>query len=336
MNNHQPFEEATYRSQVLRLREMAVAAIKNYPLRPVRIEFIHHGENATFCLHMASGRKYLLRIHRGGYHSALAINEELAWLRRLSARGHAVPNPIRTKAGRYLATISTPRVSSVRHCCVFEWVEGRFLEKSVKPRHLFELGQLIATLQASAPRSNHRRYWNADGLVGAQPKFGSVAKLIGVDRRHLAIVNEVRPKVFKALKRFEKDHPEKMGFIHADLHFGNIVLTQRGLAAIDFDDSGYGFLAYDLVIPLMSVENLLKKEKRMRELSEFRGALLQGYASRASWTEEDEAMILHLTAARRIAMLGWLHTRSDNPRLKKHLKSAAKVAANYLRTNYLD
>ncbi|CAN5432166.1 hypothetical protein BH10BDE1_BH10BDE1_05170 [soil metagenome] len=45
-------------------------------------------------------------------------------------------------------------------------------------------------------------------------------------------------------------------------------------------------------------------------------------------------MLTHLTAARRIAMLGWLNSRSDNPRLRKHLKSSAKDVATFLKKTY--
>jgi Ser/Thr protein kinase RdoA (MazF antagonist) len=329
------FENATYRSQVLRLRELAKAVVKRYPIRVRKIEFIHHGENATFCIHATGGRKYLLRIHRGGYHTTAAIGEELGWLSKLAKRGALVPKPVRSKNGRFIESLATDRIKRERQCCLFEWVEGGFVGKKVSPRHMFELGELLAKLQASTVgiKSKHRRYWTAEGLVGTAPTFGPATHLAGVDRRHLAVVNRVRPKVLRALKNFERAHPKKMGLIHADLHFGNILKTKSGLAAIDFDDSGHGFFVYDLVIPLMSVQNILGK-KRKREFPAFRKALLEGYAKHTDFGPADEAMILHLTAARRIAMLGWLNSRSDNPRLRAHLKGSAKVAAQFLKKNY--
>jgi Ser/Thr protein kinase RdoA (MazF antagonist) len=75
-------------------------------------------------------------------------------------------------------------------------------------------------------------------------------------------------------------------------------------------------------------------KKRTREFPKFRKALLEGYSKYAEFGPTDEKLLTHLTAARRIAMLGWLNSRSDNPRLRAHLKGSAKAAAAFLRKTY--
>ena len=329
------FESATYRSQVFRLRKLAREVLQHYPISVKSLSFINHGENATFRVDAKNGKRFLLRIHRGDYHSDRAILEEINWLQRLEKRKVRVPRPLLSKRNQWIEHCETPEVGRPRQCVVFEWIDGYFLEKSIRPRHMFELGKLIATLQQSVPlsRSTNRIYWDANGLVGAKPKFGSISKLLGVTSKNQRIINQARGLVFKKLHAFETKFPERMGTIHADLHFGNIVQTKEGLCAIDFDDSGFGFRVYDLVVPLLSAQRSFGP-KRVKEFEVARSALIEGYSSIATFDQHDKDMLKHLTAARKITMLGWLHSRSDNPRLAKHLQGSAQAAVDFLTANY--
>ncbi len=122
----------------------------------------------------------------------------------------------------------------------------------------------------------------------------------------------------------------RQGLIHADLHFGNILLVGENLGTIDFDDCGHGFHAYDLVIPILSVEGILG-EKKCDRIPEYRDALFSGYSSKRKWDKADAAIYPHLTTARKLLMLGWLNSRSDNPRLRKHMPAALERALKYLK-----
>jgi Ser/Thr protein kinase RdoA (MazF antagonist) len=61
-----------------------------------------------------------------------------------------------------------------------------------------------------------------------------------------------RRRLLTRLRRIERKRPERLGVIHADLHFGNLLRTRDGMSAIDFDDCGRGFYAHDLAVPLGS------------------------------------------------------------------------------------
>ena len=175
-----------------------------------------------------------------------------------------------------------------------------------------------------------RRYWTADGLVGTSPKFGSVERLPEVSPPDQKIISRGRRSTYDRLRRFEAAFPDKQGLIHADLHFGNVLLSEGRMAAIDFDDCGLGFLAYDLAVPLMSVEARLSKKPRGEFLS-FRAALIEGYVRESTWDDDDEKILDSLMDARQLAMLGWLNSRSDNPRLRKVFTTAAARAIERFR-----
>ena len=327
------FEQASYLAQVRRLRALGLAALERYDLRFKSVRFINHGENTTFCVTAVTGQKYLLRIHRHGYHSEEAILQELRWLTSLAQdRRLQVPSPLRSKAGRFVERLSSRGVGQARFCCLFRWVEGRFIDKSLRPGHMFELGKTVAVLQKSARHlaSQHRRYWGAEGLLGRRPKFGATDNLQGATPQQLATLAGARQKILARLKRVERAHPEKMGLIHADLHFGNLLLVKDEIGVIDFDDCGYGFYAYDLAVPILAAEWVLG-ETRRAELAAYRSALVAGYSALAPWTPRDDGLLDDLILTRRLVMLGWLNTRSDNPRLKARLKRATAVVVRCVR-----
>lgn len=165
--------------------------------------------------------------------------------------------------------------------------------------------------------------------MGADARFGSIDSLAGVRPELQATISRARKLVLKELRQFERQFPERQGLIHADLHFGNILSAGEELVAIDFDDCGYGFHAYDLAVPMLSLEGMVGREKRKR-LPEFEGALISGYSAKKTWDHHDERIFPYLIAARRLAMLGWLSSRRDLPRLKKLLNRAASDAARSL------
>ena len=91
----------TDRSQIARLRRLAVKAMANYDVAEPRIELVAHGENTTYRVISSDDRQYLLRIHcpnRHGHNldSEAAIRSELAWLVALrSETPLEVPEPVR-------------------------------------------------------------------------------------------------------------------------------------------------------------------------------------------------------------------------------------------------
>jgi Ser/Thr protein kinase RdoA (MazF antagonist) len=330
------FSGASYLTQVRRLRDLANRALTRYPIRVRSCTLISHWENTTFRVTSTGGKTFLLRVHRHGYHTKHAILEELQWLEKLSAQGTVkVPAPVRSNDGHLVELIGSPLVTEDRHCCLFQWIDGRFINKSIGVPHLSQLGRVIGELQASTVEVSvvHRRYWDAEGLVGTHPKFGSIDALEGVSSKSQDIISRARELVLRQLRRFEKSFPEKQGLIHADLHFGNLLMTRDGIAVIDFDDCGFGFHVYDLAVNLGVVDFMARRRKEIN-YSRLKDALIQTYAKRMIWDRNDEAMLPFFMTARKLLMLGWLNSRSENPLLKKRLQSAAARTVTFLKREY--
>jgi Ser/Thr protein kinase RdoA (MazF antagonist) len=330
------FENATYLSQVHRLRDMAGRAMQCYGIRPASCSLITHWENTTFQVTTTAGDRYLLRIHRPGYHTEAAILEELKWLERLSTVSTLrVPVPVRSTNGRLVESVASRRVPQQRYCCLLQWIDGHFIRRSLNVSHLRKLGAVIACLHKSAEGLAviHRKYWAAEGLVGENPKFGSIDRLEGISRSAQDIVTHGRLLVLRQLQQFERTFPLKQSLIHADLHFDNLLVAGRDLAVIDFDDCGFGFQAYDLAVNLVSTGGGLHAEQS-KDYSRLKDALIEGYARERGWTKNDEQILPFLMTARGLAMLGWLNSRSDNPLLRKRIKGAVTRTVKHLRRAY--
>ena len=329
-----PFGQASYLAQVSRLRALAQEALRLYTRRIEACRFLGHGENTTFQVTADGGRRFLLRIHRNDYHSRQGIVEELRWLQELSDdQTLLVPKPIPSKRGELVERVETSLVGEARHCSALEWIDGRFINKSLSRSHMEELGHVIGRLHRAGRSQKivERRYWTAAGLVGPNAKLGSVEDLPGISSSDQRVISEARRVTFRQLKRFEGRFPDKQGLIHADLHFGNLVLSDGRIAMIDFDDCGFGFHAYDLVVPVRHAEAILGK-RRKRELPAFREALIDGYCRECGWDRYDEQIFAHMMTARGLALLAWLNSRSDNPGLRKHFKIVAARVVKQLRS----
>jgi Ser/Thr protein kinase RdoA (MazF antagonist) len=353
-----PFQKATYLTQVRRLRSVAEAVLRRYPIKIQSIEFIHHGENTTFKVTARpapidarstfratpTSETFLFRIHRLGYHSFDGICEELQWLERLakntqvggggvSLDGDVIhaPRPVRSLGGRLIESFSADWLDGERHCDLFRWVEGRFIFKNTTVEHCSRLGELLARLHENTRGvKSTRRYWDADGLIGPNPKMGATSQLTGATKREQDLVTRASRELHRELRSFEKKHPERFGLIHSDLHFGNFVVRPNGeISPIDFDDSGWGFIAYDFCAPLLSLQ-YLNELKPDFDYELHRNALFDGYLSLGHLDGDDFALMDTLMLVRKVSMLGWLNSRSDNPRLKAILPKRIKHTIPYL------
>jgi Ser/Thr protein kinase RdoA (MazF antagonist) len=327
------FAQASYLARVRRLRALAQQALRLYAVRIEGCRFLGHGENATFQVTADGGRRFLLRIHRNDYHSRSAIEEELRWLQALSDDPMLiVPRPIPSKRGRLVERVESSLVGEARHCSALEWIEGRFINKSLNPAHMKSLGEVIGRLHKVGRKRLvvDRPCWNAEGLVGANPRLGSVEDLPRISSSDHRVISDGRRIAYRKLKRFEVRFPQRQGLIHADLHFGNLLLSQGRIAAIDFDDCGFGFHVYDLVVPLRSAEYMLGRRRR-RELPRFKEALIEGYSRQRGWDKEDEDILSYMMIARGLALLGWLNSRSDNPSLRKIYRTVATRVVKQLK-----
>jgi Ser/Thr protein kinase RdoA (MazF antagonist) len=289
------------RAQVVRLRQVALAALSHYPLPEGRLLFISHGENTTF-RHDSGAGSYLVRVHRPQRHgrnvdSTAAVASEIAWLRAIRADTDLeVPEAILARDGA--PTVTATAAGQTRICSVLRWMEGRIYETSARPVHLSRLGRAMGQLHDHAdawtpPPDFVRIRWDHETFFGDVMVYGDTSAagcwaLLPVEVR--SRFEAVATRMADIMPRFGD-----VGLIHADLHLGNALFHRGRVKLIDFDDCGTGPRLYELAVALWELRD-------RPDYPAFRHALLAGYRKHR---EVDVTHLDDFIAVRQVAFDLW-------------------------------
>ena len=281
MNSIQPFYGASREVQIVRLRELAYAALADYTIDPHRLTLLNHQENTTYRVDDSDGASYVLRIQRvtgRPWHLARSpamVEGEMAWLSALRRDSNLlVPEPVPTRTGMLYSVAEAPGVPEPRICVLLRWLDGRFYNEGLAPAHLWRMGKLMAQLQVQGatfqpPPGFSREQLDdvSEPVVGAMLREAATAGPPADGETVAAVVRRVR-----AAQAALGAGPDRYGLIHGDLHQGNVLFTDREAAAIDFDDCGWAYYVYDLAVPLYEL-------KSRPNYPALREALLAGYCT---------------------------------------------------------
>ncbi|MGL6210801.1 MAG: phosphotransferase enzyme family protein [Paracoccaceae bacterium] len=275
-------------------------ALPLYGLPPdTSLSLLNRSENETW-----RAGNLILRLHRPGYHSRAEIASELAWLDALQE----VPGlrTVRPVAGR------DGPVSDIdgRHVVGFAPIDGQELHPGDDLARWFgPLGEITARLHLQArgwplPPGFTRKRWDAETILGPAPHWGHWRQAQGLDAQGAALLQRATDRLADRLHGFGTG-PEVFGLIHADLRLANLMTDAQGLWAIDFDDCGFGWWAYDLAAALSFIET----DPRLPDLV---ARWCEGYSRIAPLPPQDRAMIPALIFLRRVLLTAWLSSRADS------------------------
>ena len=288
-------------------------ALAEFPVTARSVELLHVSENLTWRVTDETGQRYVLRLHRPGYHTLEELISERCWIRALRQAGIRVPQGILTRAGQEYATVRAPAVGEVRHAGLAHWTDGEVLEHLLTtraatlddPRSLdqwfVQLGGLMAELHDQAskwtpPCGFARHSLDADGLMGEQPFWGRFWEHPSLTVAQSALLAQARSRLHRELSALGRTG-DSYSVIHADLHSGNLLVNGQTLAVIDFDDAGFGWYLYDLAVALRPYQD-------QPLFGPIRDAVLRGYRSRRPLTDEAAALIPMFLLIRRLASVG--------------------------------
>jgi len=315
-------------------RPAALAALKAFGVEPAELAFVNLSENVTFkAIDRRDGAPLVLRLHRPGYHDAEALKSEPLWTRALAAAGIAVPQSIPAADGEDYVLVDVAATGERRYAGLARWIEGKVLGDNtggadeVGDVHFERLGALMAAMhnQSSAwtPPPRFRRHaLDAEGLMGEAPFWGPFwdHPVFFADERDLLLV--VRERLHAALARLGKV-PATYGVIHADLHPGNLLVDGDRLAVIDFDDTAFGWHAYDLAVALVYYQDHVR-------FGAFRDACLRGYRRVRPLPDVVVGLLPMFLLIRDLVQVGWMHQRPELPteaRLEERKASLLERAA---------
>lgn len=345
-----PFKELSCLGRIRRMRQLAQVALNAYGLSDVRFKLLRQAGNTLFRVNevnpipttnveLYTPGQYMLRIHQPGYQTTEAIELELTWLAAMCRDANLpVPEPISTPDGKLLTKVSIPGIPGQRNCSLFRWLKGRFITKDVRPYHYRAQGRLMARLHHHAahwqpPPGLAKREYDWDGLFRDDAGAGIPASEAWslLPQQYVKPFEVITKKVKQVMDEWGKA-PDVYGLIHADLGLDANVLFWGGEArAIDFDDSGFGYYIYDLSLAL---EHCQEDEA----LSQFRDALLDGYAQVRSLPEDQIKYLDLFLAAYYVYLSLWaaatahLHPNYSEElfrRMERAFRHVGRYVANY-------
>jgi Ser/Thr protein kinase RdoA (MazF antagonist) len=303
------------------LEALARRALSHWDQDDAQIVLHAQSENTVFRVESAEGDVFALRVHRDGYHDLAELESEHLWTEAMAAAGLSVPEAVRTREGEAYATVAFPSSDSTRHVGLVRWIAGRPLsrillethEPAVLVRHFEQLGELLARFhEASArwapPPGFRRQARDADGLAGEQPFWGRWWEITSATDGERARLRSLRDALRVRLAGLDRG-PDVYGMIHADLHTENVLVDGERLSAIDFDDAGFGWYAYDLAAALYTEQDAFHRKHPHFELA--RDALFRGYRGQRTLSAEQQDLVSWLLLARGLELLRWAEDRPE-------------------------
>jgi Ser/Thr protein kinase RdoA (MazF antagonist) len=338
------FDTLTYAGQVRRLRRLALQALSAYDIDRPRLTPLTHADNTTFRVDTVDGERYVLRIHRPSRKTPDEVRSELLWLEALHQEDDlVVPIPVPTRAGDLLTIASVAAVPEPRMCVLLRWIPGRFVDKTLTPSHLEQVGIFMARLQNSGaqfrPPTGFVR-GRLDNLYGKprgiseslarqqldNPEDEATAIQLVSDicspedgRRVERLIGRIR-----AVQRTLGQGPDTFGLIHGDLHQENYLFHEGQVRAIDFDDCGYGYYLYDMAITLFNV--------RFRDdTPQLRESFLAGYRRVRPLSAEHEGYIDTFMDLRDLQMMIWAIEMRNHPVFRDTWAAEVRETLKYIK-----
>ena len=313
-------------------RALVAAALERFGLAgDASTEFVRHGENTTYRITAADGRRFALRINRPGYQSEEAIRSELAWMGSLRESGVRTALAMPGLDGDPLQTVKAAD-HAARTAVMFEWIDGVPLSAVGGSEPWARLGELMARIHVhgrhwARPAWFTRPAWDAGALVGDEPRWGAPDPLRVFSEDDRATLEACRVEVLARLQAIGEER-DRYGLIHADLGFENVLVADDGtVTIIDFDDSGDSWYVYELASALYAHD-------RTEGFGERRDALVSGYRRIRELPDELLAELPTFLMARRIQTLGWMFSRPETAHAERQrprrIQSTPPATREYL------
>mgnify|MGYP000193866274 CR=1 FL=1 len=295
------------------LQDKALKALSFWGISTTPV-LLKYRENAVFKVSLPNGKPAALRLHRPNYHERATLQAELDFSAYLAANKMAVPQPIPALDG---ALCVESDAGNRQFASLISWMDGRPLGQTGVPLDLspreagrvFErLGRLFAEFHALAdsyphPDTFNRPSWDMAGLIGEAPLWGRFWDCPGLTNDQAEGLSALRQRLLAHSFDLQAS-PLDYGLIHADGVRENIMITEKSVGLIDFDDFGYGYRVFELATALY-------KNRQEPSYADLEAALLNGYGSVRSLPANIRQLLNFFTMLRSLTYIGWAAERPE-------------------------
>lgn len=299
--------EVSPQLQALALRALGAWELENARLKPIGVS-----ENASFRVDTPN-KRYVLRIHRPGYHTLAELESEQVWTAALLQAGVDVPVPVPTREGRGYVTLAFEE--SERHIGLLEWVDGELLGNIIDlrgrsfARRFRAVGRIAAAIHNQSsdwtvPEGFRRHRLDLDGLLGDDAFWGPFWNLPQMHNAQRDVIGSARRVIAQELSRLGQP-AETFSLIHADLHPYNLIVGDQRLHVIDFDDAGFGWHHYELAVAL-------HRYAADDRLGDIQASLVEGYREVRPLADSVVGTLPMFLLVRSLVHLGWRAQRPEH------------------------
>lgn len=306
-------DRSTRRAHLGRMRRLAGEALAYYGLEDASVSLLELSQffNTSFDVRAPDGSRFVLRVHRPSSNlerKRIRIESELWWMNRVREDLRlVVPQPVQTLGGDNLVRVSVEG-SEPRYCVLFRFIEGRFLSRGLRPRHLEQAGALTARLHQYSEHLTVPPWFNRPVVDRTDQEFEDEVANRFVEQWSAEAADAIRAVIrrVRAVEEVLGDGHQTFGVIHADIHQWNYLFHQGRIRLIDFDDSGWGHYLYDLAVTMQQLVRLPRGPA-------LRDALLAGYRHVRPLAPEHEAMVESFRMLREIQDMNFTLRLRDDP-----------------------
>jgi Ser/Thr protein kinase RdoA (MazF antagonist) len=210
------------------------------------VEVLQSGENISYDVKTRDGR-FIVRKYISKRYRKEQILSEIAWMSALKAYID-VPEPMENRDGEFVTEIDGIFYTA------FCFIEGGSPTEEVKvtPAHYRRMGALVRDFRHAVGQVLEKA---SNDWVGKNRPHFTKAVMIEEPCQTLlafdALADEDKALVERLAKRLSVLYEEMFAskpftFVHADIHFGNILERVDGRwTLLDFDEGGFGLEAFD-------------------------------------------------------------------------------------------
>jgi Ser/Thr protein kinase RdoA (MazF antagonist) len=322
-----------YSNEPAKLQEFAIDAVTKFGYAPESsISLLNISENATFKITDSdTGVDTILRIHRPFYHSKEAIQSELDWVRALR-EVQLVRTPAILPSGSGEQVILTQdSTGEERHAVMFEFMPGVEPTEDRLVDDFKTLGAITGRLHDHAKQwtrpSNFTRFtWDFETALGPNGHWGSWRDGLAMGPSELEILGRLSDTLGVRLDRYGKSK-DRFGLVHADMRLANLLVADKDVTVIDFDDCGFSWFMYDLGSSVSFIED-------HPLIPDMTAAWVDGYRSVAELSKEEEEELPTFIMFRRLLLVAWVGSHQDTDTGKEmganFTKVSCELAENYL------
>ena len=281
-------------------RVIATLVHRRYGLSPdCSCALLNRGFNDGYAVVTPRGERFVLRLSGHRARGPADVDAETAFLAHLDAAGVPVAAAVPTQTGALFTDLALP--DGVRAAVLFRHAEGRRPDLDGRADARLQ-GMTLARIHGAADaypgRASGRFRLDLDHLLHRQVSAVSALDIAAPQARD--DLRALGSRLDDAIARVEPGLTRTR--CHGDCHGLNarIRASKGGEEAVffDFDDGGYGYLAYDLAVYLWAQVSFGRRRHAVWH------AFHAGYRSIRKPTTADEAAVRWFVPVRHIWLMG--------------------------------